>query len=61
MMDNFDSFLEHYDPTDEQISRGAQLLLGSADDPDATMGQLLMSMLGSLETYAIAVEAGINY
>jgi hypothetical protein len=61
MMDNFDSFLEHYDPTDEQISLGAQLLLGSADDPDATMEQLLMSMLGSLETYATAVEAGINY
>jgi hypothetical protein len=61
MMDNFDSFLEQYDPTDEQISLGAQLLLGSADDPDATMEQLLMSMLGSLETYATAVEAGINY
>jgi hypothetical protein len=61
MTDNFDSFLEHYDPTDEQISLGAQLLLGSADDPDATMEQLLMSMLGSLETYATAVEAGINY
>jgi hypothetical protein len=61
MMDNFDSFLEHYDPTDEQISLGAQLLLGSADDPDATMEQLLMSMMGSLELYAIAVEAGINY
>jgi hypothetical protein len=61
MMDNFDSFLEHYDPTNEQISLGAQLLLGGADDPDAAMGQLLMSMLGSLETYAVAVEAGINY
>jgi hypothetical protein len=61
MMDNFDSFLEHYDPTDEQISLGVQLLLGSADDLDATMEQLLMSMLGSLETYATAVEAGINY
>ncbi len=61
MMDNFDSFLEHYDPTDEQISLGAQLLLGSANDPDAKMEQLLMSMLGSLETYATAVEAGINY
>jgi hypothetical protein len=61
MMDNFDSFLEHYDPTDEQISLGSQLLLGSANDPDATMEQLLMSMLGSLETYATAVEAGINY
>ncbi len=61
MMDNFDSFLEHYDPTDEQILLGAQLLLGSADDPDATMEQLLMSMLGSLETCATAVEAGINY
>jgi hypothetical protein len=61
MMDNFDSFLEHYDPTDEQISLGTQLLLGSANDPDATMEQLLMSMLGSLETYATAVEAWINY
>ncbi len=61
MMDNFDSFLEHYDPTNEQISLGAQLLLGNADNPDATMEQLLMSMLGSLELYAIAVEAGINY
>ena len=61
MMDNFDSFLEHYDPTDEQILLGAQLLLGSANDPDATMEQLLMSMMGSLETYATAVEAGINY
>jgi hypothetical protein len=61
MMDNFDSFLEHYDPTDEQILLGAQLLLGSANDPDATMELLLMSMLGSLETYATAVEAGINY
>jgi len=61
MMDNFDSFLEHYDPTDEQISLGAQLLLGNADNPDATMEQLLMSMLGSLELYAVAVEAGINY
>jgi hypothetical protein len=59
MMDNFDSFLGHYDPTDEQISLGAQLLLGT-DDPDAVMEQLLMSMLGSLETYATAVEAGIN-
>jgi hypothetical protein len=53
--------LEHYYPTDEQISLGAQLLLGSANDPDATMEQLLMSMLGSLEVYATAVEAGINY
>jgi hypothetical protein len=61
MTDNFDSFLEHNDPTDEQISLGAQLLLGSADDPDATMEQLLMSMLGALETYVTAVEAGINY
>ncbi len=61
MMDNFDSFLEHYAPTDKQISLGTQLLLGGADDPDATMEQLLMSMLGSLETYATAVEAGINY
>ncbi len=61
MMDNFDSFLEHYDPTDEQIALGAQLLLGSADNPDATMERLLMSMMGSLETYTTAVEAGINY
>ncbi len=61
MMDNFDSFLEHYDPTDEQITLGAQLLLGNADNPDATMEQLLMSMLGSLELYGVAVEAGINY
>jgi hypothetical protein len=61
MMDNFDSFLEHYDPTDEQIALGAQLLLGSADNPDATVERLLMSMMGSLETYATAVEAGINY
>jgi len=61
MMDNFDSFLEHYDPTDEQIALGAQLLLGNADNPDTTMEQLLMSMLGSLELYAVAVEAGINY
>jgi hypothetical protein len=61
MMDNFDSFLGHYDPTDEQIALGAQLLLGSADNPDATMERLLISMMGSLETYATAVEAGINY
>ena len=61
MMDNFDSFLEHYDPTDEQIALGAQFLLGSANNPDATMERLLMSMMGSLETYATAVEAGINY
>jgi hypothetical protein len=61
MMNNFDSFLEHYDPTDEQIALGAQLLLGNADNPDTTMEQLLMSMLGSLELYAVAVEAGINY
>jgi hypothetical protein len=61
MMENFDSFLEHYDPTDEQISLGAQLLLGCSSDLDATMERLLMSMMGSLETYATAVEAGINY
>jgi hypothetical protein len=61
MMENFDSFLEHYDPTDEQISLGAQLLLGCSSDPDATMERLLMSMMGSLETYATAVEAGIDY
>jgi hypothetical protein len=60
MMDNFDSFLEHYDPTDEQISLGAQFLLGTGN-PDDTMEQLLVSMLGSLEVYATAVEAGINY
>ncbi len=61
MMDNFDTFLEHYEPTDEQISLGAQLLLGCSSNPDDTMGRLLMSMMGSLETYATAVEAGINY
>ena len=61
MMDNFDTFLEHYNPTDEQISLGAQLLLGCSSNPDATMERLLMSMMGSLETYATAVEAGINY
>jgi hypothetical protein len=61
MMENFDSFLEHYDPMDEQISLGAQLLLGCSSDPDANMERLLMSMMGSLETYATAVEAGINY
>jgi hypothetical protein len=61
MTDNFDTFLEHYEPTDEQISLGAQLLLGCSGDPDDTMERLLMSMMGSLETYATAVEAGINY
>jgi hypothetical protein len=59
--DNFDTFLEHYKPTDEQVSLGAQLLLGCSSNPDATMERLLMSMMGSLETYATAVEAGINY
>ena len=61
MMVNFDTFLEHYEPTDEQISLGAQLLLGCSDNPDDTMERLLMSMMGSLENYATAVEAGINY
>ncbi len=44
-----------------ELPRHQQLLLGSADNPDATMERLLMSMMGSLETYATAVEAGINY
>ncbi len=60
MMSHFDNFLGHYTPTDEQISLGAQILLG-VGDPNATMERLLFSMLGSLETYAVAVDAGINY
>ncbi len=60
MMENFDSFLNYYEPTDEQVSLGTLLLLGISD-PDTTMERLLMSMLGSLEAHAEAVQAGIDF
>ncbi len=60
MMENFDTFLNYYEPTDEQVSLGSLLLLGMGD-PDTTMERLLMSMLGSLEAHAEAAEAGIDF
>jgi hypothetical protein len=60
MMENFDTFLNYYEPTDEQVSLGSLLLLGIGD-PDTTMERLLMSMLGSLEAHAEAAEAGIDF
>ncbi len=60
MMENFDTFLNYYEPTDEQVSLGSLLLLGIGD-PDTTMERLLMSMLGSLEAHAEAAEAGIVF
>jgi hypothetical protein len=60
MMENFDRFLDYYEPTDEQVSLGSLLLLGIGN-PDTTMERLLMSMLGSLEAHVEAVEASINF
>ncbi len=60
MMENFDTFLDYYEPTDEQVSLGSLLLLGIGD-PDTTMERLLMSMLGSLEAHGQAAEAGIDF
>jgi hypothetical protein len=60
MMENFDTFLNYYEPTDEQVSLGSLLLL-RIGDPDTTMERLLMSMLGSLEAHAEAAEAGIDF
>ena len=60
MMENFDTFLDYYEPTDEQVSLGSLLLLGIGD-PDATMERLLMSMMGSLEAHGQAAEAGIDF
>ncbi len=60
MMENFDTFLNYYEPTDEQVSLGSLLLLGIGN-PDTTMEWLLMSMLGSLEAHAEAAEAGIDF
>jgi hypothetical protein len=60
MMENFDTFLNYYEPTDEQVLLGSLLLLGIGD-PDTTMERLLMSMLGSLEAHAEAAEAGLDF
>jgi hypothetical protein len=60
MMENFDTFLDYYEPTDEQVSLSSLLLLGIGD-PDATMERLLMSMMGSLEAHGQAAEAGIDF
>jgi len=60
MMENFNTFLNYYEPTDEQVSLGSLLLLGIGD-PDTTMERLLMSMLGSLEAHAEAAESGIDF
>ncbi len=60
MMENFDTFLDYYEPTDEQVLLSSLLLFGIGD-PDATMERLLMSMMGSLEAHGQATEAGIDF